>query len=411
MPPQKPYSRFGCSPLGQQNHVITHKPVFFYLYVLILITHSNMGKHTIRIVSVIIALIVFAGGFFLYRSGFFGGEKQPEPPKAAMPGMGPGGPGGMAGAPTNVRVMKVQSRELRDEISVNGSTAPTEEVLISAEVSGKITRILFSEGTYVKKGALLVQLDEEELQAQRKRLLVRKELTQRIAERLKNLYEREGVSLQEYEIARAEADQVLAEISLLDVQISKRSVRAPFDGLLGLKMVSEGSFVSPGMSIVKLVSANPIHLSFSVPERYNSVVQKGTTVRFRMDGSDKLYNATVIAREPQIDLATRTLRIKASAPNPDGRILPGAFAAVSVGLKEYDRTIMIPTEAVIPEEGVQKVFLYRNGVAQVAQIETGIRKDADIQVLHGLSEGDTLITSGVMLIRPGAPVVIERIAE
>ncbi len=316
----------------------------------------------------------------------------------------------MGSSPTVVRAMRVQSSILRDEISVNGSTTAPEEVIISSEVAGKITRILFAEGAFVKKGTLLVQLDDDELQAQHKRLLVRKDLTQRIAERLKNLYEREGVSLQEYEIARAEADQVLAEIALLEVQISKRSVRAPFDGVLGLRQVSEGAYLSPGAPVVRLVSANPIHISFSVPERYSSVVQKGTTVRFRMDGSDRLYNATVIARDPQIDPATRTLRVKASTPNNDGRILPGAFAAVLVGLKEYDRTIMIPTEAVIPEEGIQKVFVYRNGTAQMTPVETGIRKDANIQVLRGLAEGDTVITSGVMLIRQGAPVFIERIS-
>lgn len=367
-----------------------------------------MRKHIIRIVSVIIALIVFTGGFLLFRAGYFGGEKRAEPP---APAATPGSPGGTAGTPTLVRAMRVQSSVLRDEISVNGSTVPPEEVLISAEVAGKITRILFTEGGAVKKGALLVQMDDDELQAQRKRLQVRKELTHRIAERLKNLYEREGVSLQEYEIARAEADQVLAEIALLDVQISKRGIRAPFDGRLGLRMVSEGSYVSPGMPIVNLVSANPIHISFTVPERYNAVVQQGSSVRFRMDGSDRLYSATVIAREPQIDPTTRTMRVKASAPNPDGRILPGAFAAVMVGLKEYDRTIMIPTEAIVPEEGLQKVFLYRNGTAQVVQVETGIRKDANIQVLKGLAEGDTIITTGVLLIRQGAPVRIEQMLE
>ncbi len=376
-----------------------------------------MRNNTIRNISIFAALAVLVGGGLLYRSGFFGGEQELEtaaaPAKPGGPGGmgGPGGPGGPGGAPLSVSALKIKTDILRDEISVNGSTASPEEVLVSAEVAGKITRILFSEGNYVNKGALLVQLDDDELQAQRKRLLVRKELTQRIAERLKNLYDREGVSLQEYEIARAEADQVLAEITLIDVQISKRSIRAPFSGLLGLKMVSEGSYVSPGMAIVKLVSTNPIHLSFTVPERYNTVVQKGTVVRFRMDGSDKTYTASVLAREPQIDPATRTLRVKASAPNADGRILPGAFAAVSVGLKDYDRTIMIPTEAVIPEEGAQKVFVYRNGMAESVKIETGIRKNTEIQVLHGLQEGDTLITSGVMLIRPGAPVKIESLGD
>jgi membrane fusion protein, multidrug efflux system len=365
-----------------------------------------MQKHSIRIISVIIALVVFVGAFLLYRAGVLGGDHEAAP---APPAAGPGGAGGKPSAPTRVQAMVVQYGELKDEISVNGSTIPTEEVMVASEVAGKLVKLHFTEGAMVRKGALLAQLDDEELKAQRQRLLVRRELTQRIAERLKNLYDKEGVSLQEYEIARAEADQVLAEIALLDVQISKRVIRAPFDGLLGLKLVSEGGYVSPGMPIVSLVSSNPIHLSFSVPERYSDVIKRGTGVNFRMDGSDRLYAATVIAREPQIDQASRSLRVKASAPNPDGKILPGAFAGVRVALKNYDRTILIPTEAVVPEEGAQKVFVFRNGLAESVIIQTGIRKDANIQVLNGLSEGDTLITSGVMLIRPGAPVALDRV--
>jgi membrane fusion protein (multidrug efflux system) len=367
-----------------------------------------MRKHSIRIISVIIALFVFIGAFLLYRAGILGGEKAAVPAPAPA---GPAGPGGKPAPPTSVQAMVVQYGVLKDEISVNGSTIPTEEVMVASEVAGKLVKLYFTEGAVVKKGALLAQLDDDELKAQRQRLLVRRELTQRIADRLKNLYNKEGVSLQEYEIARAEADQVLAEITLLDVQISKRVIRAPFDGLLGLKLVSEGSFVSPGMPIISLVSANPIHLSFSVPERYIDVIQRGTGVNFRMDGSDRLYKATVIAREPQIDPASRSLKVKASAPNPEGRILPGAFAAVRVALKNYDRTILIPTEAVVPEEGAQKVFVYRNGLAESVLIQTGIRKDALIQVINGLSEGDTLITTGVMMIRPGAPVVLDRIIQ
>lgn len=310
-----------------------------------------------------------------------------------------------------VRGMKIEPISVIDFISVNGSTMPDEEVTISSEVPGKVTKILFKEGTRVSRGAQLIQLDDTELQAQRQRSVVQQNLNQKIAERLQALYEKEGVSLQEYEVAKAEVEKVKAEIALIDAQLDKRIIRAPFSGVLGLRMVSEGSYLSPGTAIVNLVSINPIEIEFAVPEKYSRAVGPGTEVTFKLDGRDETYTAKVIATEPVIDMDTRTFRLKASAPNPNGQILPGAFANVTVNLKEFASSIMIPTEAIIPELGGKKVFVARNGTAQSVEVETGIRQEATIQVLSGLSEGDTLITTGVLQLRTGSPVDITLTTE
>jgi membrane fusion protein (multidrug efflux system) len=257
----------------------------------------------------------------------------------------------------------------------------------------------------------LVQLDDTELQAQRQRLIVQQNLNQKISERLQALYEKEGVSLQEYEVAKAEVEKVKAEIALVDAQLDKRIIRAPFSGVLGLRMVSEGSYLSPGTAIVNLVNINPIKIEFAVPEKYSRSVGPGTEVTFKLDGRNETYRARVMATEPTIDADTRTFLLKASAPNPQGQILPGAFANVTVNLQEYAASIMIPTEAVIPELGGKKVFVARNGMAQSVEVETGIRQEATIQVLSGLSEGDTLITSGILQLRNGAPVDLTIISD
>lgn len=366
-----------------------------------------MSKKSIRIIALILAAVIFGGAIYLYQTGYFEEDPQPEDLAAAESQPAAGGPP----EATPVRAILAEAGLLRDQISVNGSTLPPEEVVVTSEVPGKVTRILFQEGAYVTRGAPLVQLDIEELQAQRERLLVQQELTGKIAERLQSLYEKEGVSLQEYEIARAEADQVAAELALLDVQIEKHTVRAPFNGTLGLRQISEGSYLSPGMPIVNLVNINPIHVEFSVPEKYSQSVDRGATVEFQLDGTPGLMSATVIAKEPNIDPATRTLKMKASAPNPGGRILPGAFARVTVNLAEYDAAILIPTQAVVPELGGKKVFVYRNGTVEAVPVETGIRKDAYIQVNEGLAEGDTVITTGVLQIRSGSQVTITGLDE
>ncbi len=365
-----------------------------------------MNKKATRNVALILAVLIFGGALYLYQTGFFTGDSKPAEPVAESTVQQDAPP-----PATPVRGMRVEPGLLLDQIFVNGSTVAEEEVVITSEVPGKVVDISFREGAYVKRGAPLIKLDVQELKAQRQRLLVQQELTRKIAERLQGLYEKEGVSLQEYEIARAEADQVTAELALLDVQIEKRTIRAPFHGTLGLRQVSEGSYVSPGTPVVSLVSINPIYIEFSVPEKYSQSVKQGTRVIFQLDGLPEPQSATVIAREPNVNPETRTLRYKASAPNPGNRMLPGAFAKVTVNLAEYDAALLVPTEAVVPELGGKKVYVARSGVAEARPVETGIRRDAYIQVVDGLSEGDTVITTGVLQIRNGAPVVITDMEE
>lgn len=344
----------------------------------------------------------------MYQGGFFTKE-DPKPP-AEEKNLN-ARPAGMRGGPTPVEAIIIKAGNADEVINVNGSTVPNEEVTIMSEVPGKVTKVLFKEGTVVRKGALLIQLDASELRAQRERLLVDQQLKKRIAERLEGLYKREGVSLQEFEIAKAEADQVDAELNLINVQLEKRTIRAPFNGLLGLRQVSEGSYLSPGATIVNLVSLNPINVEFSVPERYGRGINKGTKVQFVLDGSNDPLSAIVVAKESNVDATTRTLKLKAEAPNPNGRILPGAFANVSVNLRSFAGAIMIPTQAILPDLEGKKVFVFKGGKATSVDVETGIRREDFIQVTKGLSIGDTVITTGIMQIRPGAEVNVTKIEQ
>ncbi|MCB0578308.1 MAG: efflux RND transporter periplasmic adaptor subunit [Phaeodactylibacter sp.] len=363
-----------------------------------------MNKRATRTIA-LIAIAIVALGFILFQSDILSKEK-PEPPEE-KPGAGAPARAAMPAVP--VEAVRVSPEALRDVITVNGSTAPNEEVAITSEVPGKITKIHFQEGKLTNKGDLLIQLDDEELRAERQRLAVQRNLNEKIAERLEALYKKEGVSLQEYEIAVAEVKKVEAEIALIDAQLEKRVVRAPFAGRLGLRLVSEGSYLAPGTPIVNLVSTNPIKVEFNIPEKYSHLVGQGTRISFRLDGSDRDYPATVIAREPKVDAETRTLRLKAIAPNPDGSILPGSFANVTVDLREYGQALLVPTQAIVPELNAQNVYVYRNGKAEQVEVQTGLRQESLIQVTEGLSPGDTVITTGLLQIRPGAAVTISKL--
>lgn len=360
-----------------------------------------MSRKATRIAA-LLAIALLAALFFFFQDDILG-EDQPQKAASETTAQPEAPP------QTPVEAMVTQATSLRDAISVNGSTVPNEEVAITSEVAGKIISINFREGDYAKAGQVLVQLDDDELQAERKRLVVQRQLNEKIAERLKALYDKEGVSLQEYEVAAAEVEKTEADIALVDAQLRKRVVRAPFAGRLGLRMVSEGSYLSPGTPIVSLVSINPIKLEFDVPEKYSRAIETGGRVDFRLDGKADSFQATVIAKEPNIDPETRTLRFKAQASNPGGRILPGAFADVKVELEEYAGTILVPTQAIVPELNDKKVFRYENGKAQPVVVTTGIRQERNIQILEGLSVGDTIITTGLLQIQPGAPVRISKL--
>jgi membrane fusion protein (multidrug efflux system) len=367
----------------------------------------NMNRKTIRTIA-FIGILILIGIYVAYRLGFLFGEQLSEPTPSAEEAPAAVAPEGEA-IPVDVQV--VTSGRLVDQVQVNGSTRPDETVVISSEISGKIEEILFKEGRTVKEGAILFRLNADELQAQRDKLVVQKRLSEKIAERLRGLYEKEGVSLQDYEVAEAEVDQFEAEIKQLDVQLGKTEIRAPFSGRVGLREVSKGSYVSPGTSLVTLVRLNPLRIQFAVPEKYSTSVKMGQKVDFYLTGDNEARQARVVAAAPTIDANTRTLTFEARASNPGSQIPAGAFAKVEVQLSAYDSALMVPTEAVIPELGGKKLFLYKGGIVEAREVTTGIRKADEVQILSGIASGDTVITTGVLQIRPGASVRINPISN
>jgi membrane fusion protein (multidrug efflux system) len=306
----------------------------------------------------------------------------------------------------SVKVEIIKQEKLDDKIITTGTVIANEEVEIRSEISGKISQILFKEGSSVKKGDLLIKINDLELQAQLLRAEYKKKLAEDKEYRQKMQLKMESISQQEYDVTLNELNTIIAEIKLIKAQIEKTEIKAPFDGIIGLKYVSEGSYISPSTQIANLQNLDVIKIDFSIPEKYFNNVNKGDEIVFRVQGIDKKYRGTVYAIEPKIDPITRTLNLRAICSNRDSKILSGAFANVELILKEIDNAIMIPTEALVPELKGQKVFLYKNGKAQPKIVETGIRTDKKIQIISGLQEGDTLITSGILQIRPGAQIKI-----
>lgn len=307
----------------------------------------------------------------------------------------------------NARILQFQS--LSDKTKTIGTIIPDEEVDLSFETSGKVVDIFFREGTHVKKGDLLAKINDKPLQAQLKKLEAQIPLAKDRVYRQRTLLEKDAVSQEAFELVATEYEKLMADIELVKANIAQTELRAPFDGIIGLRSVSEGAYASPTTVITKLTKISPLKIDFSVPERFASDITPGTNIVFRVEGSLRDYHAKVYAVESKLDLDTRTLKIRATYPNKDESILPGRFASVELTKKETKDALAIPSEALVPEMGKNLVYLYKSGKAQPVEVTISLRTESQVQVVEGLQKGDTVIISGVMQLRTDLPVVIDNL--
>jgi membrane fusion protein (multidrug efflux system) len=293
--------------------------------------------------------------------------------------------------------------------NIRADVIPDEEVDLSFETSGKVTGIYFREDTAVEKGELLAKINDEPLQAQLKKLEAQVKLSEDRLYRQSELLERDAVSREAYEQAQTELAMLRADIDLVRANIAQTELRAPFNGVIGFRHVSEGAWVSPTTAVARLVKVVPLKLDFAVSEKYMNAVARGSVVRFSVEGFLEPFDATVYAVSSEVEQGTRQLGVKALFSNSRLQLMPGRSASVSVTLYEHPNAIVIPAEAVIKEMGVDKVYVYRGGAAQPLSIKAGQRTDAAVEVLTGLMPGDTLITTGTLQLRQGLPVRIENL--
>lgn len=293
----------------------------------------------------------------------------------------------------------IQTQTFDNNLSLSGSIEADEQVDIRSEASGIVEGIYFKEGSNVSKGQLLFKVNDLELRAQLAQAKTKEELAAENERRAKLLLQKEAISQEEYDIARADYKLAQAQIQLIRAQIDKTSVRAPFSGKIGLRSISPGTYITPANLVAKLVNIGKLKITFSVPEKYANQIRENSNLSFTVTGSTQKYTAKVYAIEPEVQIATRTLQVRALAENKDGKLFPGTFANVELPLDIIKDAIVIPTEAIIPVQNGKKVFISNRGKAKEVMVETTTRTDASIVVLSGLKVGDTLITSGVMSLK------------
>ncbi len=354
-----------------------------------------MKQRIIKWTALVLVGIVI---IFLFISKVLTSDSEGAGPKG-------GGPGGGGARAISVRGYVVQQEALANTIRMSGTVLAGDEVDITSEVGGKVTNVYFREGSTVSKGQILLKLNDAELQAELKQAGYRLDLARQKEQRQKSLLQIEGISRQEYDVALSELQTLSAEIELLKARLAKTEIRAPFSGTIGLTSITEGSYLSPSNKIARLANTAALRIDFAVPERYASSVRKGDVVTFTMQGSPDEHKATVYAIEPQIEESTRTLRMRARYTG-GGNVYPGAFVEVAFPLQYTETALLVPTQSLVPDIKGPKVFVYRNGEPVSTPVQTGTRTEQYVQVIGGLQPGDTVLTTGILQIRPGVKVKV-----
>ena len=342
-----------------------------------------------------------------------GGGIWYQQPKVNEEIAGPKGPdshgGGMGKIVLNVNAKVLRPQLLTDEYVTTGLILPDEEVSLSFETSGKIVDISFTEGTTVRKGQLLAKVNDKPLQAQLKRLMAQLDLAKNRVFRQEQLLKKDAASQEAYEEAKTNLATLEAEIEGVKVNIGLTELRAPFDGVIGLRQVSVGAYANPSTVVAKLTKISPLKVEFSVPERYASQIHKGVNMDFTVEGFQSAFHAQVYAVESSVDKDQHVFTARGLYANTNRKLLPGQYASILLKKEEIPNALVIPSEAIVPEMGVDKVFCYRSGKAIPVDIVSGIRTASEVQVLSGLQEGDTIITSGTLQLRMGLPVTLDEV--
>lgn len=299
--------------------------------------------------------------------------------------------------------------KMNELIYSTGSLLPDEEVDLAFETSGKVVGIYFEEGRSVKKGELMAKINDKPLQAQLLKLEAQRKLVQEREFRQRQLLDRDAISRESYDQVSTELQSIEADIMLIQARIAETELRAPFDGIVGLRMISEGAFATTQTKIVRLVKTRPLKIEFSIPERYAGEVTPGFSISFVVDGFSEPFEAKVYAIDPKVDINTRTISVRALYPNTNEELKPGRFASIRARLSEIENAVSIPTEALIAEMSGEKVYTYNNGKAKEVKVTTGLRTESHIQIHTGLNFGDTLLTTAILQLREDLPVQLDTI--
>jgi membrane fusion protein (multidrug efflux system) len=304
-----------------------------------------------------------------------------------------------------VETAAVRTGPVADTVQAVGTLQANESVVVRSEIPGRIQTIQIREGRRVAAGEVLVTIDPAEYQAQVEQVSAQVKLNRLNFERAQQLHRDNLLSQQEYDAGEAKLSESQAQLALARARLDKTTLRAPFDGVVGLRQVSPGDYLQPGQAIVNLESIDPLKLDFRIPEVHLHRLKPDLEVEVRVDAHpDRLFHGRVYAMDPRVDETSRTVLMRASVPNPAQELRPGMFVRVSLVLGRRPNAVLIPEQAVVPMGGDEFVYRVVDGKAVLTQARIGQRLEGLVEILEGLSADDTVVTGGQMKIFDGAAV-------
>jgi membrane fusion protein, multidrug efflux system len=328
-------------------------------------------------------------------------QTEPKKENAAPPSAQKTGGGFSVAA---VEGFVVKASPLTESVTASGTLLPAEETELHPEASGRVVSLHLPEGRSVRKGDLLLKIFDEDLRTQSRKLETQLKQAEITESRLGELLKAKGVSQQEYDLAALQVQTLKSELDLLHINIAKTELRAPYDGVLGLRNISPGAYVTPATAVTTLRANTALKLDFSVPEKYSPLIHPGQTVQFSVEGNVKPFTAKVVATEQSITADTRNLTARALVQGHQRDLLPGAFAEVTLALGNKMSALLVPSQAIIPQARDKKLIVSRAGKAAFITVKTGVRQAGMVEITDGLHAGDTVATTGVLFLRPDAPL-------
>lgn len=320
-------------------------------------------------------------------------------------------PNPRSGPPPTPKVegYKVAITPYSDHIEIPGSLLANEATEIHPEISGRLTYLNAAEGKVVTKGTLLAKIFDGDLKAQLAKLETQLKVQRQTASRYEELLKIQGVSQQEYDLITLNINNIQADMDVVKSNIQRTEIRAPFSGTLGLRMISPGAYVSPATTITTIRQNSQLKIDFTIPEKFTSAIQNGQKVKFTSEGIAKTFTARVMAMESGLNEQNRSLIVRALVEDNDGQLLPGKFAKVVIDFAPDTNAIMIPSQSVIPLAKKKQVAVFHGGIVVFKDVETGSRDSSRVEILSGLIPGDTIITTGLMSLKPNAKVILSKV--
>lgn len=307
-----------------------------------------------------------------------------------------------------VDILIATPQVISNAVEANGTVVANEYVELHPEVSGRLTFLNVPEGTLIKQGTVVARINDADLQAQLNKTRVALELATKTEERLRKLIAINGVNQADYDVALNAVNGYKADMAYTQSLIDKTVVKAPFSGIVGLRQVSPGAYLSTASIIATVQQVDKIKIDFTLPEEYSKMIKKGNKVDVQIDAREKtIRKAVIIATEPQVNMATRNLKVRAVLQ--DTKVNPGAYVKVLIAANQDKKSILVPTNSIIPDDKNKQLVVVKNGKAAFVNVETGSRQASTIEVTKGLKEGDSVVVTGLLFARPKSQLKIKAV--